>query len=376
MIIGIDGNEANVRERVGVSVYTYKHLEYFQKSANKNLRFIVYLKHPPLNDLPDETTFFSYSVIRGSFLWSQISLPFELVKNRFSGTKIGVFFSPAHYTPRITLCPTVVTIHDLAYLHYPDEFVRKDLFQLKHWTRDSIRNAHRIIAVSKTTKKDILKYYNVKDEQVQVVYNGFEKELKEHNKQFSLSHIDKAISTPFILYVGTIQPRKNIITLIRAFAQFYKAYPEFKLVITGKKGWLFDQIFKEARDLYLENKIIFTGYVDDDELITLYKKAFVFVLPSLYEGFGIPVLEAMSFNCPVISSFSSSLPEIGGEAALYFDPEDPQDLANKLAQLQTDSTLRYSLMNKGKKRIKDFSWDICTQKTLEILTSAFNETRK
>lgn len=369
MIIGVDGNEANVREKVGVSVYTLKHLFYFQKHANSNLRFIVYLKKPPFNDLPDETPYFKYKVVNGSFLWSQIFLPLELLKNCFSRERIKVFFSPAHYSPRFCFCPTVVTIHDVAYLHYPDEFLKKDLYQLKNWTDYSLHNATKIITVSKTTKKDVMHFYHTSEKKIEVIYNGFEKEIDDYMIAGTGEPMNPPIISPYVLYVGTIQPRKNIIALIRAMTVLNKTHPEFKLVITGKKGWLFDQIFREAKNLYLENKIIFTGYVTDEELITLYQKAFCFVLPSFYEGFGIPVLEAMSFGCPVISSFSSSLPEVGGEAMLYFDPENFSELADKILLLETDKKLRSELIKKGHQRIKLFSWNKCAKETLKILTS-------
>lgn len=369
MIIGVDGNEANVREKVGVSVYTLKHLFYFQKNASSNLKFVVYLKKPPINDLPDETPHFKYKIVNGSFLWSQIFLPLELLKNKFSRDRINVFFSPAHYSPRFCFCPAVVTIHDVAYLHYPDEFLKKDLYQLKNWTEYSLHNATKIITVSKTTKKDVMRFYHTPENKIEVVYNGFEKEIDDQAVLGAGSQMTPLIPSPYVLYVGTIQPRKNIIALIRAMTVLNKAHPEFTLVITGKKGWLFDQIFKEARNLYLENKIIFTGYVTDEELVTLYQKAFCFVLPSFYEGFGIPVLEAMSFGCPVISSFSSSLPEVGGEAMLYFDPDNHSELADKIVLLESDKKLRIDLIKKGRQRIKLFSWNKCAKETLKILTS-------
>ncbi len=373
MIIGVDGNEANVREKVGVSVYTLKQLYYFQEHASPSLRFIVYLKNPPHNDLPDETEFFKYEVVRGSFMWSQIFLPLALLKNAFSHERIDVFFSPAHYAPRFCPCQTVVTIHDVAYLHYPDEFLKRDLYQLKNWTNYSIRKASKIITVSKTTKKDVMSFYKIPEKKIEVVYNGFEKEIDDTDVPKTMDEIDGKITPPYILYVGTIQPRKNIITLIRAFSLLQKTNPELTLVITGKKGWLFDQIFKEAKKEYLENKIIFTGYVTDEELVYLYRKAFCFALPSFYEGFGIPVLEAMSNGTPVVSSFSSSLPEVGGEAALYFDPADYRDLADKLKLLYGDKKLRNELVRKGRERIKQFSWDTCAASTLKILQDVPHE---
>ncbi len=361
MIIGVDGNEANVERRVGVSVYALNLLKYFKKKANRETQFRVYLRYPP-KDLPEETAYFKYEVVPGRFLWSQIFLPIRLFRQK----NIDVFFSPAHYLPRFSPVPTVVTIHDLSYLYFPGDFLKKDLFQLKNWTEYSLKQAKKIIAVSKTTKKDIVKSYQVKDEKIEVIYNGYEKNIKYQIPNIKLEHTDH----PYILYVGTLQPRKNISGLINAFDKFKKLYPEFKLTIAGKKGWLYDKIFDQVTDLGLEGDVYFADFVTDNQLMFLYKNAFCFVMPSFYEGFGIPILEAMSFECPVIASFSSSLPEIGADAALYFDPNNPYDLVEKIKLLKDDPTLRSDLIAKGKKRIKEFSWDKCAKQTLEVIKEA------
>mgnify|MGYP001370450865 CR=1 FL=1 len=353
--IGVDGNEANVENRVGVSVYALNILKYFNKNSGQEIQFIVYLKRPPLMDLPEENNYFKYKTVPGKFLWSQIFLPLFLYQRK----NIDVYFSPAHYLPRFCPVPQVVTVHDVAYLYYPEDFTKKDLWQLKNWTAFSIKKAKQIIAVSKTTKKDIVKNYNIDETRVSVVYNGFEKTARGKTAEVKLKN--------FILFVGTIQPRKNLEVLVDAFNKFIQINKDFKLVIVGKKGWLYKNIFEKVKTMSLEDKIIFTGHVTDEELIWYYKNAFCLVLPSIYEGFGIPVLEAMSYDCPVISSFSSSLPEIGGEASLYFDPKNSDDLLKKLKMLQDNNKLRKELILKGQQRIKDFSWEKCGKETLDII---------
>jgi glycosyltransferase involved in cell wall biosynthesis len=364
--IGVDGNEANVEKRVGVSVYALNILKYFCNIAKQEIQFNIYLKKPPLTDLPRENKYFKYKTIPGNFLWSQISLPLFLYQHK----NIDVYFSPAHYLPGFCPVPQVVTIHDVAYLYYPEDFTKKDLWQLKNWTASSIKKAKQIIAVSKTTKKDIVKNYDVDENKVTVVYNGFEKisqKSKVKNQNLNSKVKNKE---PFILFVGTIQPRKNLITLIEAFDKFSQTNKDFKLVIVGKKGWLYEDIFEKVKTMKLEYKIIFTGHVTDEELIWYYKNAFCLTLPSIYEGFGIPVLEAMSYGCPVIASFSSSLPEIGGEASLYFDPKNSDDLLEKLESLQNNNELRKELISKGQQRIKDFSWEKCGRETLDVITGS------
>lgn len=359
MNIGIDGNEANVRQQVGVSVYTHQLLHYFQQMATDKLVFTIYLRDKPLEHMPDTTPHFRYKVVGPKQLWSQIALPVHL----FTNSKPDVFFSPAHYAPRISPVPTVVTIHDLSYFYYPHEFLKKDLYQLKNWTKYSVDRARKVITVSKHTKYDLIKFYSVPENKIAVIHNGFEKNLPA-GKSSKLGTND-----PYILYVGTLQPRKNINTLIRAFAQYVTQFPKYKLIITGKKGWLYEEIFQEVQRLGLEDKVIFKGHVTDVELANLYTHAFCFVMPSLYEGFGIPILEAMSYESPVISSNTAALPEVGGEACLYFDPVHIDQLVEQLMLLTEDKKLRRELIQKGKEQIRKFSWQKCAKETLDILTS-------
>src|SRR5690606_35062686 len=257
MIIGIDGNEANVEKKVGVSVYTLELLNYFQKNATKEVQFKVFLRNPPSSALPKENSFFTYEVVPGKILWSQFFLPIHL----YFRSKIDVYFAPAHYAPRYCPVPIVVTIHDLSFYYFPEEFRKKDLFQLKNWTSYSIENATSVIAVSKTTKKDIRKFYSTPESRIHVIYNGFEKKAgKEHTGVLEKYSLQKK---KYMLYVGTLQPRKNITTLIQSFNIFHKKHPDYKLVLVGKKGWLYDSIFEEVQKQELNNEIIFTDYIPD-----------------------------------------------------------------------------------------------------------------
>lgn len=363
MVIGIDGNEANVQHQVGVSVYTLKLLNYFQKKASKEVQFKIYLRNTPSDILPKETSYFSYVVIPGKFLWSQIFLPLYLKTH----TPPDVFFAPAHYSPRFFSGKLVVTIHDLSYIYFPNEFLKKDLYKLTTWTAQSVQKAAKIIAVSKTTKKDILSHYDIDTTQVEVIYNGFEKHATGTINEMEVLERLNLQKKSYILYVGTVQPRKNIQHVIRAMKKVHITHPELRFVVVGKKGWLYEEIFSLVKELKLEDTVIFTGYLPDNEVIQLYKNALSYVHPSLYEGFGIPILEAMSYKCPVIASAASSLPEIGGEACLYFDPTNIADLADDIIQMIERPELRKELIEKGSKRMKEFSWDMCAEQTLQLL---------
>ncbi|MBI2051188.1 glycosyltransferase family 4 protein [Candidatus Roizmanbacteria bacterium] len=377
MVIGIDGNEANVEQKVGVSVYTASLLEQFHIKADKNLQFKIFLKKTPSPSLPSENNYFAYEIVRPSVLWSQVVLPLSLRKHN----DLTVFFSPAHYAPRFCHVPYVVTIHDLSYLYYPNEFLKKDLYKLKNWTKYSVKRAKKVICVSHTTKQDLMRFYSVPEDKIEVVYNGYKKIVKhskfnpstslridgEQSRTINVLSSRFKISAPYLLYVGTLQPRKNLTTLIKAFEMFKKTNPEFKLVIAGKKGWLYKHIFQTVKDLSLRKDVVFTGYVSDEELARFYRNAFCLVHPSLYEGFGIPILEAMSYDCPVIASNTSSLPEVGGDACLYFDPQNVGELFKKLLLLSENQTKRLELIQKGRQRIKLFSWEKCATQTLDIL---------
>jgi len=319
--------------------------------------------------MPKKNNYYQYQVIKNKAFWTQITLPLNFYLNFLKREKLDLFFSPAHYAPRFSPFPTVVTIHDLSYYYYPDEFLKKDLYKLKNWTRYSVKKAKKVIAVSKTTKKDLIKFYSLPDNKITVVYNGYGKKIKDSKKL--RKNLPKTIrNSQYFLFVGTLQPRKNITTLIKAFYQFKQSFSEKKLVIIGKKGWLYNQIFELVDQLKLKTDIIFTGYLSDQDLISFYQQAFAFIHPSLYEGFGIPLLEAMSYGCPVISSFSSSLPEIGGNACLYFDPNSPDDLFKKMTVIEENRQLRKELIRLGKQRVKEFSWEKCGQQTLEILKNS------
>ncbi|MCL4374442.1 glycosyltransferase family 4 protein [Patescibacteria group bacterium] len=364
MIIGVDGNEANVKQRVGVSVYTLKLLEYFRKKADANIKWRVFLRRPPLSHLPRPNRYFSYQVVSGSRLWLPVFLPLHLNLHR----DIDRFFAPAHYSPALLPVPLITTIHDLAFFYYPNEFLGQDLYKLKHWTAASVRRSRRVIAVSKTTKKDLLRFYHLPEDRIRVVYNGFEKNpVPRRTSQDAIPRPPNRY--PYLLYVGTLQPRKNIETLIQAFAAIKHLYPHLQLYIVGKKGWQYEKVFSEIERLGIEDRVFVSGFVSDPQLAALYQNATCLVMPSFYEGFGLPVLEAMSFRCPVVSSFAASLPEVGADACLYFDPHSSSDLQEKLTMLMTDSQLRQELVRKGEQHIKQFSWNKCGEETFRVLTS-------
>ena len=371
MLIGIDGNEANITKRVGVGRYAFELLQQFYTYHLSPITYHVYLKDKPLPDLPKETDWWQYKVVGPKKFWTQIGLPVALIKERLLGKSPDVFFTPSHYAPRFSPCPRVISIMDLSYLHFPGMFRKQDLYQLKNWTAYSVKKAKKILTISKASRDDIIKYYQVPEEKVVVTYPGIDrvssikyKQSFSSNKVSSMENIRKkyGIEGDYILSVGTLQPRKNYIRLIEAFSTLTPN--PYTLVIVGKPGWLFEEIYQAPKKFGVEKKVKFLNYVPDEDLPGLYKGAICFVLVSLYEGFGIPILEAMANSCPVVASNVSSLPEVVGKAGILVDPHNIEDIARGIKEALTR---RNELVKKGLHQYRQFSWEKCAKETLEVL---------
>ena len=383
MIIGIDGNEANVTKRVGIGEYAYQLLIQFEKivAHRSDITFVIYLKDEPLMHLPKATKRWKYRVIKPGKLWTQWRLPADLLLHR---PKPDVFFSPSHYAPRISPVPTVMSVMDVSYLKFPELFHPKDLYQLKHWTEYSVKNATRVLTISQSSRNDIIKSYKKDGNAVRVVYPGIKKAVTLEPKVYAMNQLATKynVSKNFVLFVGTLQPRKNIERLIESFSLLKsdeklrkKLGDDLQLVIIGKKGWLYEPILEAPEKYGVKHDVLFLEGIDDIELKEFYKHAQCYILPSLYEGFGLPVLEAMQHDCPVITSNISSLPEAGGDAAIYVDPNNVKDIADKIEQVVSDKDLQKELIAKGREQVKKFSWDKSAEKTLEILEEVVNNSK-
>lgn len=365
MLIGIDGNEANVAKKVGISEYAYQLLLQFYK--NTEIRFQIYLKDLPRSDMPKERQGWKYIIVGPRKLWTQIGLPLYLFSHF---PRPNVFFSPTHYAPRFSPIPTAISIMDVSYLKYPQLFAKRDLYQLVSWTKYSANAAKRIFTISEASKNDILRGYKKNENEVVVTYPGIKQEGEKSNMLNKKELEEKfAIANDYILFVGTLQPRKNIERLIEAFASVIKEKKQsnINLVIVGKKGWLYQPILEAPKKYGVSGEVKFLEFVSDDDLPSLYSNALMFVLPSLYEGFGLPVVEAMKYGTPVITSNVSSLPEAGGDAALYVNPESVEELTQAMEKLLNSPKLREEMVKKGYKHIKKFSWEKAATETLNVL---------
>ncbi|HET7035356.1 MAG TPA: glycosyltransferase family 1 protein [Thermomicrobiaceae bacterium] len=295
-------------------------------------------------------------------LWEQLAAPPRLARER-----IDLVHAPVNVAPLLAARSTVVTVHDLAFLRYPEQYPGAKQRYLRWMTRRTVEHAARVIAVSEHTRRDILSSYHVAPERVVVVPNGVGPEFRPAGDSDETQALRAAHGLPpeFVLFVGTLQPRKNLIGLLRAWARVESDAP---LVIVGAPGWQYQPIFDEVRALGIGERVIFTGYAGD--LAPWYRAATVFVYPSLYEGFGLPVIEAMACGTPVVTSNLSALPEVAGDAALTVDPEDRDALAGAIARLLGDAELRASLRERGLARAGHFSWERTARETAAVYHAA------
>lgn len=382
LVIGIDGNEANVRDRVGVNKYAFEMLwglKKINKDKPNSHHLIVYLKNEPLNDLPKETNNFKYKVLSGKGLWILTKLTPYLLNNP---EKIEILFSPSHYTCPILSIPRVCSIMDLGYLVNSSQFEKTVFWQLKYWTAISIFVSKQILTISEATKKDIVRHYPRALKKTTVTHLGYDSDKYKLNIPENLvRHVKNrhSIVKDYILFVGTLKPSKNIEGLIDAYSLLTvnKTIPNLpQLVIAGKKGWMFDKIYKKVKSLELETKIVFTGFVEEQDKPALIAGAKVFVLPSFWEGFGIDLLSAMACGVPTVVSNVGSIPEVTGNAGIYVDPNDVGSIAKGLEKvLKMDDKEYNRIVRLGINQAKKFSWDECSKKSLEIIENATRQKR-
>ena len=283
----------------------------------------------------------------------------------------------------------VVTIHDLILTKFPTTratTLGPLFYRIKNWGYKlviylAVKRARCVVAVSRFTKDDIVKQFKVDKKKIVVTYEGVSKlsqtKYFDDDKEAFLRY---NINKPFLLYVGNAYPHKNLEGLIKNFFRLHKSEPDLKLVLVGKEDYFYKRVQKYANSLWTNDKnknpVIFPGFIPDRELAILFKKARAYIFPSFYEGFGLPPLEAMSYGCPVVSSDSSSLPEVLGQSALYFRSEDEEDMLAKIKKIIKDESLRQELIVKGYKQAKKYSWEECAHETLEIYRKILQDEKK
>jgi len=369
MLIGIDASKILISKKTGTENYSSSLIKAISKIDRKN-QYLLYLNPDKRVNLLSQENFQEVP-FSAKKLWTQ----YHLAKELFKKTP-GVLFVPAHTLPviRPSKLKTVVTIHDLGAQYLPQYHQR---LYLNKSTEYVLKHADHIIAVSEATKREILNNSSRDDKTVTTIYEGYNEEyfnffkLKSQNLKLKTILNKYNLKKSYLLFVGTIQPRKNLLRLIQAFAQVNNS--DLDLVFVGKKGWLFEDILKEPQKLGVEEKVKFLDYVQDVDLPYLYYGAKCFVFPSLCEGFGIPLLEAMAVGCPIITSNISSMPEIAGNAAIFVDPFEVKDIKLGIEKIIFNTKLCQDMAKNGLQRVKNFSWEKAAQETVKVFEKVANQ---
>ena len=371
MLIGIDGNEANIEKRVGVNQYAFellKNIHKLQEEWKNKHKVIVYLSSSPQKDLPKENAQWKYKVIPGKKLWVLTKMMPRLL---FDKEKPDVFFTPSHYIPPLSTVPRVCTIHDLGYLKFSGQFKRFDFWQLKYWTAISLFVSKAIIAVSNSTKRDIVRHYPFVSNKIKVTQHGYDKaRFNTHinNKDVRRVKNKYSIVGDYVLFISTLKPSKNIEGLLEAWKLVLNDYPQYQLVIAGKKGWLYESIFKKVKKLKLEDKVVFTDFILEEEKPALIYGAKTFVLPSFWEGFGMDALTSMACGTPVVVSNIEALREVTGKAGVFVDPYKIKDIARGIKDVfSMDKNSYQDVVSKGLIQAEKFSWEDTARKTIRLL---------
>lgn len=363
-----------LKNKSGIGIYTYELTKRLQeyKDVEFNGHIFNFINR---NDISKDLdgidieknicSLFPYGVYRR--IWHYIPIKYNwLFRDNADIYHFFNFIVPPRIKGKV-----ITTIHDMTYELYPETMDKRNLKRIKSDIQYSVDRSDKIITVSESSKNDIIKFLNVDESKIEIVYNGvdYEKFNKYYTEDIKLIVRNKYnLPQNYILYMGTLEPRKNIDSIIEAFALIKKQkdFDNIKLVIAGKKGWLFEDIFNLVDKLNLKDHVIFTDYVDETDKPIIYNMAKLFVFPSLYEGFGIPVLEAMASSVPVIASNVSSLPEVAGNAVILVNPKDIEGIAKNIIKILSDDDLKNELVRKGHIQAQKFTWEASAEKLYNI----------
>jgi len=366
----------------GVETYTVSLLAHLLKTDTRN-RYLFFLSRFRKKPLPPEWDFLTGA---GALNWHIPNKALDAWWGVASWPPVDTFVNAdVVFSPHLNLLRAsprarrVITIHDLSFVHYPHFFPLRKRFW--HWTqhvRAQVRRAARVIAVSEFTKKDMMATWHLPEEKIAVVHSGinpFYLRLPENDAGLRAFREQHGLAQPFILFVGTLEPRKNIPGIIRAFnvLKGEAAFRGLSLILVGRRGWLYDGIARAISGSPHRNDIRLWGSATEEELRYLYNLAAAFTYPSFFEGFGFPVLEAQACGAPVIASNVTSLPEILGESAILVPPRDTDAIARAVAKVVANSELRAALREKGFANVKRFSWQRAAEETLAVLEETGNQ---
>lgn len=367
MRIGIDASRTGVRHRTGTELYSLRLIQELLAQDHED-ELVLYFRSPPREtDFPLREGV-EVRVIPFTRLWTHVRLSWEMLTQ-----PPDLLFVPAHVLPVIHPSRCVVTIHDLGYLYHRRAHRSLDWTYLYLSTRYNARSATKVIADSDATKRDLVTHYGVDPGKISTVYLAHDERFRPVEDSNLMESVKGkyGISGDYLLCVGTIQPRKNLAGALGAYAALKRRLKKApKLVLVGKRGWLSEGIFKQVKATGISDDVIITGYVADEDLPAILSGAIALVFVSLYEGFGLPALEAMACGTPVIASNVSSLPEVVGEAGLLVDPHNSRAISDAMVEVTTNAGLRQQMRERGLARASMFSWKRCGADTLRVLREA------
>jgi glycosyltransferase involved in cell wall biosynthesis len=353
----------------GISSYIYNLLRHLPE-ADPDINYTVFLsdrRYPEAAPLRLSISRLPTHRPAIRILWEQAIQPWAVYR-----AGVDLLHGPAFVGPMLSNRSCVITIHDLSFLRFPESFRTPNRVYLRILTRSSVQRAQRVIAVSESTKHDLIRYWDLDPAKVDVVYNGVDTSFQPLPvRQVEAFRARLGLPERFILFVGTLEPRKNVVRLVEAYARLPQTRPPLMLV--GGKGWLYDKVFALVEALNLSGEVQFVGYVPAEDLPCWYNAADLFVFPSLYDGgFGLPPLEAMACGTPVITAMTSSLPEVVGQAGTLVDPTDAEAMALAMQRVLTDADLREEMRAAGLERAQLFSWRRTAQDTADTYRRALS----
>ncbi|MFA5777636.1 MAG: glycosyltransferase family 1 protein [Parcubacteria group bacterium] len=365
MLIGIDASRAFINNRTGIEEYSYQVIKNLRDKL-KSHQVVLYVRRSQKSKaesqkLPEN---WRIKVVKWPYFWTQIGLSLELLFY-----SVDVLFVPAHTIPFVHPDNTVVTIHGLEYEFCPNAYSFWEKIYMRCVIKNSCQWAKTIIAVSNNTRNDLMKLYEVLPEKIKVIYEGYDSNFQFSIFNFQSNSNDKSSKLkPCLLFIGRLEERKNICGIVKAFEILKEKYKiPHKLILAGNPGFGFNKIKYEIQVAKYKNDIILKGFVRDEEKYELLRNAEVFLFPSFYEGFGLPILEAQSAGTPVVTSNISSMPEIADSSAILIDPNSPQEIAKATYELISEEKLKNDIINRGLENVKRFSWEKCGEEVSNLI---------
>lgn len=385
MIIGIDASRANQEQKTGVGWYAYHLIQSLKKITPEDVRVVLYTDKPLRQELADLPKNWTQKVLKWppQRLWTQIRLSFEMLIH-----PPDILFIPAHVFPIIHPKRTVMTVHDIAAARFPASYNWFERWYTLWSAKFAVKNLYKVIVPSEFTKSELVSLSRTErdsamagqvgkfvSDKIRVVYHGYDERYDKKNLINIKQILNKySITQPYLLSVGRLEEKKNTVIIIKSFEKLKidskLIIQNLKLVLVGMPGYSYKKVQQAIESSPYKSDIITPGWVEDDDLPPVMAGAEVFVFPSLYEGFGLPILEAFASGVPIVTSRGGALEEVGEDVCFYVEPEDIQEISNSVIKLLSDRKFKNSLANRGLERAKQFSWEKCARETLGLLLGA------